>query len=270
MMRIAGYMKYYAWKLARRYLGIGQEEGLDSVRKNWEAIGRHDPLWGVLTDPSKRGGRWDEAEFYATGKAEAARVAEYVRRMAPGHSFGRALDFGCGVGRLSFALAEHYGSVDGVDISKDMLHLAEKNNRFGGRVRFTLNTRCVLPFEDGVFDLVYSNIVLQHMDKKDALGYVREFIRVVRPGGLAVFQAPDGDRGRGEAKSTTPVMTPGGVFTISMNVIPRREVEDAVAGAGGRLLDVVADGAAGEGFESARYCASKDARFPGGVDRRVA
>lgn len=256
-MHLTGYIGYYAKKAARKYLGLFREEGLGSVRENWEAIGAHDPLWGVLTDPAKRGNRWDEGEFYATGVREVAELVEYVRRMEPGHTFERALDFGCGVGRLSFALAAHYARVDGVDISKGMLSRATAKNTYGERVAFVHNESATLPFGDGTFDLVYSNIVLQHMDRKDALGFVREFIRVVKPGGLAVFQAPSSGKAGQATRYTTPVDTPDGVYTISMNVIPRGEVEAAVAEAGGRVVDIVTNTSAGAGFESVRYCATR-------------
>lgn len=46
-------------------------------------------------------------------------------------------------------------------------------------------------FEDDRFDFVYSSIVLQHMPSALALGYILEFVRVTRPGGVIVFQVPD-------------------------------------------------------------------------------
>jgi ubiquinone/menaquinone biosynthesis C-methylase UbiE len=48
-------------------------------------------------------------------------------------------------------------------------------------------------FERDFFDFVYSNIVLQHQETKDnAKAYIREFVRVVKPDGMIVFQIPSG------------------------------------------------------------------------------
>ena len=40
----------------------------DLLKRNWEAFGRDDPLWAVLTEPSRKGGGWDPDEFFATGE----------------------------------------------------------------------------------------------------------------------------------------------------------------------------------------------------------
>ena len=42
------------------------------------------------------------------------------------------------------------------------------------------------------FDFIYSNIVLQHIPREAQFGYVREFGRILKPGGIAVFQTPAG------------------------------------------------------------------------------
>lgn len=39
---------------------------LELLRENWEVFGDQDPLWAILTDPSRRGGRWDLEEFLQT------------------------------------------------------------------------------------------------------------------------------------------------------------------------------------------------------------
>ena len=53
----------------------------------------------------------------------------------------QALDFGCGVGRLTQALAEHFERVAGVDIAASMIARARQENRHGDRVRYVVNER---------------------------------------------------------------------------------------------------------------------------------
>lgn len=160
---------------------------LRRVRDTWQYLGRVDPFWAVMAAEGKRGGGWDPVEFFATGRAEVEAVLAEIEDLLPDRS--RALDFGCGVGRLTQALARQFERVDGVDVAATMLELARRHDRSGGRCRFHLNPRADLAlFEDGTFDPVYSNITLQHMPPPLARCYIEELIRVLRPGGLAVFQ----------------------------------------------------------------------------------
>ena len=102
----------------------------------------------------------------------------------------RALDFGCGVGRLSRPLAERFRECVGLDISEGMLKLARELNDDRQNCHFVVNASPDLEqFESGSFDFVYSALVIQHMPSAEMVeAYVGEFLRVLRPGGLAVFQ----------------------------------------------------------------------------------
>jgi ubiquinone/menaquinone biosynthesis C-methylase UbiE len=169
----------------------------------------------------------------------------------------RALDFGAGVGRLSQALATHFREVDGVDISAPMIEQARKFNRFGERVRYHLGTAQRLPFDDATFDFVFSKIVLQHVGIDLQRGYVREFVRVAKPGGLVVFQSIARSLAGEGMRFESPVETPGGTFTIDMNVFPREDVERTIRDAGGRLLHTFTDQSAGDAFESVFYVGTR-------------
>lgn len=162
---------------------------IDELQADWERLGKRDPLWAVLTDPAKAGGRWTPEEFLASGEAEVDTVLDYVARM--GHRpRGRALDFGCGAGRLTQALARRMGAADGVDIAAAMLAAAQRLDPPSG-VTFHHNTSGDLRlFGDNTFDFVYSNLVLQHMPSNLAVSYMREFVRVAKPAGVIVFQIP--------------------------------------------------------------------------------
>ncbi len=157
-------------------------------------------MWAILSREDTDGNRWDAEEFFATGRAEIDRVLDETREHAAIER-GRALDFGCGVGRLSQALARHFGEVHGVDIAASMIERArafeqsattqrEAESRVG-TCEFHLNERPSLAlFPDGHFDFIYSNITLQHMAPALAHGYLREFCRVLAPSGVLVFQLP--------------------------------------------------------------------------------
>jgi SAM-dependent methyltransferase len=150
----------------------------------WEELAK-DPLWAILT--GKRD--WNLEEFFSTGESEVqSLMAAATRLRFPKERF-RAMDFGCGVGRLTRYLANHFHECWGVDVSGQMLELAAKYNPY---CHFHLNQRSNLQgFPDNHFDLVYSVIVLQHQPDREIIeSYLWEFVRVLRPQGLLAFQLP--------------------------------------------------------------------------------
>jgi SAM-dependent methyltransferase len=162
---------------------------LQDASKNWTALGEDDPLWVVLTDPAKQGNRWKEEEFFATGQTEIAAMFERLRALDVVPGSGRALDFGCGVGRLTQALATRFDHVDGVDISASMLRHAETYNRFSGRVTYHLNVQPDLrAFPTAQYDFICTMIALQHTPPGFQRGYLADFLRLLKPGGCAYFQ----------------------------------------------------------------------------------
>jgi SAM-dependent methyltransferase len=168
---------------------------LAELESHWNVHGEVDPLWAILSQGDKRGNGWDVTDFFAAGVRQVDELFQRLDRLRIDHPSGPALDFGCGVGRLTQALLRHVDRCHGVDIAASMIQRAEAFNRHGDRARYVVNTRDDLNlFATDTFGLVYSSIVLQHMEPRYALGYIREFIRVLRPGGLAVFQLPGGLR----------------------------------------------------------------------------
>ncbi len=91
----------------------------------WERYARAEPFWAVLTEPrfSRDALTPDALEaFYASGREHVDGVIEVARRwVAPGLTVRRALDFGCGAGRLSVPLAERGIEVTGIDVAPSML-----------------------------------------------------------------------------------------------------------------------------------------------------
>jgi len=136
---------------------------LDRIRADWTRLGADDPLWAVLVRPGARHGKWDSEAFLATGRAEVAAALDRASRLGAQPGDRCALDFGCGAGRLSQALAAYVDEVVGVDISEPMLETARALDP-EGRVRFVLNTAESLTFlETGSVDISYSSLVLQHL-----------------------------------------------------------------------------------------------------------
>lgn len=167
---------------------------LKKVSREWDRLGELDPFWAALTAPGKENS-WNDAEFIETGKKEISEVIEYLELENIEFSHSRALDFGCGPGRLSIGMSDYFSEVVGVDIAKSMIDIA--NGLLSGKdnVHFVLNQEELLSiFSDEEFSFVYSNHVLQHNPKEFSLGYIREFHRILVRGGIAAFFLPVGRR----------------------------------------------------------------------------
>jgi SAM-dependent methyltransferase len=157
----------------------------------WDEHATVDPLWTVLAFPDKSGGRWSLPEFMKTGEREIAllfhRAGELQLKIPRRH----ALDFGCGVGRLTQALARRHDRVLGADISPVMIDLARRLNPYRDRAQYLCTATTgleTLPAQS--FDCIYSNIVLQRVPPETSVHYLDEFFRLLEPDGLLVFQLP--------------------------------------------------------------------------------
>ena len=242
-----------------------REAQLAKLRRVWGALGHDDPLWAVLSHSDKRGGRWQADEFLATGQVE---IDSQLAALAPsGYPLRRdlAIDFGCGAGRLSRALATHFEKVIGIDVSASMISSARRLNADVANIEFRENAAADLAgIDDGSVDFVFSHITLQHIPTALAIGYVDEFLRVLAPGGVAVFQFVDTSdaswRGRLFGLAPNRWLNPlrqvlwrrRDVF--EMHVLPERELRERLVHRPNlHLLSAADDGAAGAGWRGRRW-----------------
>ena len=228
---------------------------LRDVQRNWDAMGRRNPLTAILTTRLS----WDVGEFFETGRREVEGLLHDIGELDTGFDVGRALDFGCGVGRLAQSLAYHYEEVIGVDIAPSMIEKAGKLNRHGGRCRYVVNGEDNLRvFPDGFFDLIYSNITLQHMEPRYAFRYVKEFLRVLSMDGLLVFHMPSERKGRNtldylprRASVFLQRLLLGGA--MEMHGIEKNTLMGFIEGYGGTVLRVKPSDSAGDAWETYEY-----------------
>ena len=232
---------------------------LERLRATWGALGEDDPLWAILSRPEKRGGNWNAEEFFAAGEAEITGLERHCAHLGKPSERRLALDFGCGVGRLTRALASRYAEVVGVDISSSMLAQARQLHANLGNVRFVENVHSRLDFlADASVDLVYSVITLHHISATLQRGYVREFLRVLAPGGMAVFQIASGYtrdwRGLGYRLLPNRVLAPlrrrmhASRAAADLHVVAETDIAAIVTAAQRRILHAVDVDSAGAGF----------------------
>ena len=127
---------------------------------------------------------------YLSPRADTPFPLEYAYHLLGNVQGRRVIDFGCGSGSNAVQLANRGASVWGVDISEDLIRIAQRrmavNGRSGG-AQFIVASAHDLPFEDGSIDAVFGIAILHHLD---LLRVSREVHRVLRRGGRAIFQEP--------------------------------------------------------------------------------
>jgi ubiquinone/menaquinone biosynthesis C-methylase UbiE len=161
-------------------------------------------------------GRWDQRT--SAGSAEyLTPLATAVLHAKPAPE--RALDIGCGTGDGALFLAREFphASIRGIDISEEMVKIAQ--GKIGldpqGRVAFKVADAADLPYEDDSFDLVA---------QVNMPPFFAEIARVLRPGGYAIVTASWGD--------ATPFYTPESVLKRGFEKRGLLTVDSGDAGAG--------------------------------------
>ena len=226
----------------------------DRQAQDWNELAQLDPYWVILTAADKRFGGWDSDEFFAIGTIEVAALMDRIEQLGHPQHLERALDFGCGLGRITRALAQQFDECVGVDISEDMVRSAQDLNANVPGASFVVNVANDLArFDNASFDLVFSSIVLQHVpDRSTIEGYIAEFCRVVRPDGLGMFQLPSHipaiyrTQWRRRLYAGLRHLRVGAPFLsrrlrlvpIAMSYIPEPEIVQLIESVGARLLDV--------------------------------
>jgi ubiquinone/menaquinone biosynthesis C-methylase UbiE len=155
------------------------------MREFWDDRAREDAFHFVDNREPYR--RADEARFWREGERDLdTLLGSLGLEVAPSD---RVLDVGCGIGRLTRVLATRAAHVTALDVSPEMLTLAQEHNADLANVEWVLGDGETLSgVEDASLDAVISHVVLQHIPSaKVQLGYVAEFGRVLRPGGWAAF-----------------------------------------------------------------------------------
>ena len=148
---------------------------------DWRALGLSQPYWGVLSHPDFRTENITPERveaFFASGRAYIEEVIGHLAGLTGRGPSGPALDFGCGVGRLAEAMAEH-APTTGFDISPGMLDLARRG---GGKAAYSDQ----LP--DGPFGWINSFIVFQHIPPERGLEILRDLLARLAPGGAISLQ----------------------------------------------------------------------------------
>ncbi|MGH9645651.1 MAG: class I SAM-dependent methyltransferase, partial [Bryobacteraceae bacterium] len=159
----------------------------NEMRDDWNARAREDAGYYVAFGRRQQ----NDADFLATATEVINILESELRRVPVTHqSMWRALEIGCGPGRLMRPMSRHFAEIHGVDVSDEMIALARE------RLRDTPNAHphvtdgaSLAEFPDETFDFVYSYAVFQHVPSREVIStYMRETRRVLKTGGFARLQ----------------------------------------------------------------------------------
>ena len=142
---------------------------LDDLKRNWNEPGRTvDPLWAIFAYPEYRhGNRWTVGVLRPARPRSRLIRGRWTLGASPGRDNERALDFGCGAGRLTQALGRRFDRADGVDVAASMVDVAD-DAKIDPQPIVLPPQRALRPgrVRHGTFDLILSIVVFQHMSNR--------------------------------------------------------------------------------------------------------
>jgi ubiquinone/menaquinone biosynthesis C-methylase UbiE len=159
----------------------------EMMRRDWDERARRDAFHYIASWKQD----WNIDSFLASGEKDYATLVSPVLERCGIPASGEVMvELGCGAGRMTPSFGRRYKRIVALDLSAEMLqrarqiHVEQQNIlwlRVGGA-----NLACL---KDGSADFIFSYLVLQHLPTAElAFGYIREFLRVLRPGGAFLFQ----------------------------------------------------------------------------------
>ncbi len=158
------------------------------MRAEWNERAREDAHYFVAFGRRDQ----DDEEFFATAADLVRELEAELKRLPPDvpAASRRALEIGCGPGRLMRPMSRHFGEIHGVDVSDEMIARAQR--KLAGvphaHAHHASGSDLAL-FDSGYFDFVYSYAVFQHIPSAEVVfSYLRETVRVLKPGGIARLQ----------------------------------------------------------------------------------
>lgn len=171
--------------------------GVSGADRDWRLHGNADPYDGIAAPSRHRHAPADLDDFFGTGEIYMLHRLTLLHRQFGPLARGRALDFGCGVGRVTLPLADEFGEVVGLDIAPAALAKAERLRLVRGvtNVQFRpADNR--LTWAQGEFDFVHSYIAFQHIGVARGLTLIAQLLDRVALDGVVSIHVAIGHRPR--------------------------------------------------------------------------
>jgi SAM-dependent methyltransferase len=160
--------------------------------RDWEAYGAENPYFGVISNEKFLTENLSDesiAEFWQSGQSDIDVVFQNIKQhIDPDFHPAQALDFGCGVGRLLFAISTRCEHATGVDVSPSMLAEAKREaaKKSIDNVSFIETNDCS-ELGENRFCLIHSYIVFQHIPEDRGYAILDKLLASLRSGGVGVL-----------------------------------------------------------------------------------
>ena len=152
------------------------------MREEWDKRARENARYYVAQGASE-----SEEAFAKSGESAAGEIVSSVQGILKGN--GKVLEIGCGPARILQHIASRFDDACGIDISTEMLRLAEERTQHQKNIHLYHGSGSNLdPIGSNSIDLVYSVITFQHIPAEIVRNYIREAFRVLKSGGVFRFQ----------------------------------------------------------------------------------
>jgi SAM-dependent methyltransferase len=214
------------------------------IVEQWSALGDSEPFWSVISHDRFRMQNFEKAkmEFYGSGAETDRLIDVFSERTKVRVPTGRCLELGCGVGRVTRYLAKRFLHVEGVDISKGNLALAQSylKQESVDNVSFLLLRQIEQLRNVEEFDFFFSVIVLQHNPPPIIANMLEVILKRLRPRGVFFFQVPSYFQDyRFSANAYLDSIPKEQAF--EMHALPMCAVLDIIGQSGCKVKEVMAD-----------------------------
>ncbi|MGI9326707.1 MAG: class I SAM-dependent methyltransferase [Pseudomonadales bacterium] len=162
--------------------------------KAWKIWAAKEPYYAVITSEKYLAANQSAEvleDFFSSGELHLANIFEQIKaKVDANFQPTRALDFGCGTGRVLLPLGKCCESAVGVDVSEEMLaeaqHNAEQRENLSNVQLLT--TAQFVADESISYDFVHSHIVFQHIRPKQGEALVAQLLQRLQSGGVSALQ----------------------------------------------------------------------------------
>ena len=168
---------------------VSRKKQLKKMEADWDKRARENARFYVAGERQD----WTDEEFFRSGRQTVEEeILTDMGNICQGRDPNqmKVLEIGCGAGRVTRALADVFGEIHAVDVSRRMVKLARRALAGRRNVHLYKNNGMDLSVVPDIqFDFAFSTIVFQHIPNMEIIeSYVREVHRLLRPGALFKFQ----------------------------------------------------------------------------------
>ncbi|HJZ63835.1 MAG TPA: class I SAM-dependent methyltransferase [Candidatus Acidoferrum sp.] len=189
---------------------------VESMREEWNKRAKQNAFFYIASWRKD----WDEKSFFGSGEEDYQRlVAPILLQLSLSTERSSMAELGCGAGRMTRAFAPRFLSVTAIDISEVMQSRAKELLSDYPNVSWVLTEGTSLAaIGSDSLDFVFSYLVLQHYPTVELItASIREMLRILRPGGVFLFQFNGSNKPTMNWKGRTISTVLDGLVSIGLN-----------------------------------------------------